>query len=233
LTDYAQERGIEVAAPWRIAAAIKALVPYWQARTVADVSRETCRAFVTTRGMSAGTARRELGVLRAAINHAHREGRITRIVAVHLPDRPEPRDRWLTRSEAAALLRASLRQPRVRLHLPLFILLGLYTGQRKEAILSLRWTQVDLDNARINFNSPGARRTNKRRARIPIPTRLLPHLRRARLRGTELGFVINDNGVRIRDIKRGFTSACRRAGLNAVTLTSYDIHARLGSCSAE
>ena len=115
------------------------------------------------------------------------------------------------------LLTASLRQPRVRLYLPLFILLGLYTGQRKKAILSLRWTQVDLDNARINFNSPGARRTNKRRARIPIPTRLLPHLRRARLRGTELGFVINDNGVRIRDIKRGFASACQRARLNHVT----------------
>ena len=218
LADYAQERGPDVASPWRIAAAIKALISFWQARTVADVTRETCRAFVTVRGMSAGTARRELGVLRAAINHAHHEGRITRIVAVHLPDRPEPRDRWLTRTEAAALLRASLRQPRVRLYLPLFILLGLYTGQRKEAILSLRWTQVELDNARINFNSPGAaRRTNKRRARIPIPTRLLPHLRRARHRGTELGFVINDNGDRIRDIKRGFTSACRRAGLKAVT----------------
>ena len=125
LADYAQERGPEVASPWRIAAAIKALIPFWQARTVADVTRETCRAFVAARERSPGTVRRELGVLRAAINHAHREGRITRTVAVNLPERPEPRDRWLTRSEAAALLLASLREPRVRLYLPLFILLGL------------------------------------------------------------------------------------------------------------
>jgi integrase len=179
LADYAQERGPEVASPWRIAAAIKALVPFWQARTVADVTRETCRAFVAARDRSPGTARRELGVLRAAINHALREGRITRTVAVHFPERPEPRDRWLTRSEAAALLLASLRERRVRLYLPLFILIGLYTGQRKQAILSLRWSQVDLNNARVDFNSPGARRTNKRRARIPIPNRLLPHLRRS------------------------------------------------------
>lgn len=217
LADYAEERGPEVASPWRIAAAIRALVPFWQGQTVANVTRETCRTFVAKRGRSAGTTRRELGVLRAAINHAHREGRITRIVAVHLPERPEPRDRWLTRAEAAALLMASLHEPRVRLYLPLFIMLALYTGQRKEAILSLRWSQVDLDNARIDFNLPGARRTNKRRSRIPIPGKLLPHLRRARLRGTELGFVINENGARIRDIKRGFASACRRAGLTQVT----------------
>src|SRR6516165_3211166 len=52
------------------------------------------------------------GFLRAAINHAHREGRITRPVAVHLPERPASRDRWLSRDEAAALLRAALREPR-------------------------------------------------------------------------------------------------------------------------
>jgi integrase len=138
-------------------------------------------------------------------NHAHGGGQSPR------------KTRWLTRSEAAALLLASLREPRVRLYLPLFILIGLYTGQRKEAILSLRWAQVDLANARVDFNSPGARRTNKRRARIPIPSKLLPHLRRARFRGAELGFVVHDSGARIQDVKRGFASACRRAGLENVT----------------
>src|SRR5262249_39803077 len=156
-------------------------------------TKEACRRYGTVRGRSAGTVRRELGIVRAAINHAHREGRITRPVAVHLPERPASRDRWLSRAEAAALLRAALREPRVRMYLPLFVLLGLYTGHRKEAILSLRWSQVDLDGKRIDFNVPEVRRTNKRRAKIPIPSRLLPHLRRARLRGTELGFVINEN----------------------------------------
>ena len=102
---------------------------------------QTCGRYVEKRGRSPGTVRRELGVLRAAINYAHRSGRITRPVAVELPERPEPRDRWLTRTEAANLIRAA-RTPQARLYLPLFILIGLYTGRRKEAILSLRWPQV-------------------------------------------------------------------------------------------
>jgi integrase len=106
---------------------------------------------------------------------------------------------------------------RVRLYLPLFVLIGLYTGARKEAILSLRWSQVDLVAGRINFNPAGGRRTNKRRPRIPIPPKLLPHLRRARQRGTDIGFVIHENGVRLKDVKKGFASACRRAKLEGVS----------------
>jgi integrase len=101
--------------------------------------------------------------------------------------------------------------------MPLFVLIGLYTGRRKEAILSLRWPQVDLDAKTINFELSGRRRTNKRRGLIAIPPRLLPHLRRARRRGTELGYVLHINGARIGDIKKGFARACQRAGLLRVT----------------
>ena len=163
--------------------------------------------------------RRELGVLRAAVNYACKRKRLTLMEAVgfELPEAPPSRERWLSRSEAAALLGAALREPRVRLYLPLFILIGLYTGQRKEALLSLRWSQIDLESGRMDFNSPDDRRTKKRRSRIPIPPRLMPHLRRARTRGTDLGFVIHDNGKKIGDIKKSFASACRRAALADVT----------------
>ena len=103
------------------------------------------------------------------------------------------------------------RTPQARLYLPLFILIGLYTGRRKEAILSLRWPQVDLHAGTIDFEVAGRRRTNKKRGMIPIPPRLLPHLRRARRRGTDLGYVLHINGERIRDIKKGFAAACERA----------------------
>jgi integrase len=157
-----------------------------------------------------------LGVLRAAINYAHKSGRITRPVAVELPERPEPRDRWLTRTEAAHLICAA-RTAQARLYMPLFILLGLYTGRRKEAILSLRWPQVDLEAGRIDFEVAGRRRTNKKRGVIQIPPRLLPHLRRARKRGTDLGYVLHINGECIKDIKKGFAAACKRAGLEGVS----------------
>jgi len=238
LTDYSTERGPKVVASDRIAYAVLALTDFFEGKTVANVTPETCGSYSETRKIrlphvrnskqqnkqrhveprqcSAGTVRRELGVLRAAINHAHKNGRITRLVAVELPEAPEPRDVWLTRKQAAALIRAA-RTPQARLYLPLFILIGIYTGRRKEAILSLRWPQVNLAMQTINFDIPGRKRTKKRRGIIRIPPRLLPHLRRARRRGTELGYVLHINGERIRDIKKGFAAACERAALENVS----------------
>jgi integrase len=103
-----------------------------------------------------------------------------------------------------------------RLYLPLSFFWSLH-GRRKEAILSLRWPQVDLEAGRIDFEVAGRRRTNKKRGVIQIPPRLLPHLRRARKRGTDLGYVLHINGNRIKDLKRGFAAACDRAGLEGVS----------------
>ena len=216
LNEYAEEHGPRVSAPARIAYAVEALADFFEGNSVADVTPQTCGRYVDKRGRSIGTARRELGVLRAAINYAHRNGRLTRPVAVDLPQRPEPRDRWLSRAEAARLIRAA-RTPQARLYMPLFILIGLYTGRRKQAILSLRWPQVSLEARTINFEVIGRRRTNKRRGVIAIPPRLLPHLERARRRGSELGYVLHINGARIADIKKGFAATCVRAGVNGVT----------------
>jgi integrase len=204
------------AAPARIAYAVLALTDFFEGNTAADVTPQTCERYAEKRGRSAGTVRRELGVLRAALNAAHKSGRITRPVAVELPERPEPKDRWLTRKEAATLIRSS-RTPQARLYLPQFILIGLYTGRRKEAILSLRWPQVNLEARTINFDIAGRKRTKKKRGIIPIPPRLLPHLRRLRRRGTDLGYVLHINGERIKDIKKGFAAACERAGVAGAT----------------
>src|SRR5262249_619880 len=216
LNDYQEERGKKVTAPSRIGFGVLALTDFWEGNSVADVTPQTCARYVEKRRRSAGTVRRELGVLRAAINRAHRNGLITRPVAVELPERPEPRDRWLTRDEAAWLLRAS-RTAQGRLYMPLFILLGIYTGRRKEAILSLRWPQVKLDTQTINFEIAGRRRTNKRRGVVRIAPELLRHLKRARRRGTDMGYVLHIDGKRIGDIKKGFAAACKRAGLTGVT----------------
>ena len=116
----------------------------------------------------------------------------------------------------------------MRLHLPLFILLGLYTGQRKEALLSLRWAQVDLEAGRINFNPPGRKQTKKRRPHVPIAPRLLPHLRHARRRATELGHVINRDGARLGDIKKGLRRPAPGPGWKASRPTRSGTRPRRG-----
>ena len=217
LVHYATERAPETKYPERIGYAIKGLLPFWGNLTVGDISRANCKAYLTARKVSTGTQIKELGVLSAAVKHAAAERHITYPPAVHKPPQPLGKDRWLTNSEAAALLNAArTSRGNTRLYLPLFIMLALYTGARKEAILSLRWTQVDFQNGRINFNAPGQVQTNKKRAHIPIPNRLLTFLRLARRRGTDLGYVVHLNGARLKDIKKSFDSAKERAGIEGI-----------------
>ncbi len=217
LSLYGEMHAPTTAAPKRIAYAVHALLTFWSGRTLDQVSKQTCKAYARSRERAAGTVRRELTALRAAINFAHEEGRLTRPVPVWLPEAPPGKDRWLTRAEAATLLNAARSAGRgARLYLPLFILIALYTGARKEAILSLRWRQIDLERRLIDFAGE-ARQTNKRRARIPIPDRLMTFLRLARLRSSEAGYVIHRDGRRLGDIKRAFASACRGANLAEVS----------------
>lgn len=224
LNDYAAEHGAKVTAPRVIGCAIEAMTPYWEGRTVADVTPLTCSRYVDWRGRSINTTRRELAVLQAAINWQFKNARLTRSVAVTLPAKPPSKERWLPTHEAALVLRAS-RTRKARLYLPLFILLALYTGRRHEAILALRWPQVDLVRGIIDFRKPGEIETAKRRGRVRIPDKLLHHLRRARKRGSELGYVLHIERERVVDgkrvvkqeriksIKKGFEAACIRAGL--------------------
>jgi len=74
---------------------------------------------------------------------------------------------------------------------------------------------VDLGAGTIYFEQ--GRRTNKRKGGIRIPPRLVPHLTRARRRGSDLGYVLHLDGERIGNIKKGFAAACARQGLDDVT----------------
>lgn len=103
---------------------IAALLPYWGTRTLAEVRRDTCRAYVEKRLVrvvekkdgtvertkrSMETIRRELSVLAAAIQHWHAShGPLTAVPVVTMPEKPAGRDRWLTRAEAVLLVAASL-----------------------------------------------------------------------------------------------------------------------------
>lgn len=217
LAYYAEHHAPHAADPARIGYAIDALLPFWTGKTLAQITPTACRAYVTERQIAPGTARRELGTLTAAQSFLKREGLLTSVVAATLPEKPEPKDRWLRIGEAARLLNAARQGGReTRQYLPLFVLIGLYTGARKEAILSLTWDRVDLDAGRINFAVPGRRKTKKRRPHLPIPRRLFPFLRYAHAR-RDGPFVLHIGGEPIQRIDKGFRAAVKRAGLEGVT----------------
>lgn len=180
---YGTERAPHVADPERIGYAIAALLPVLGSLPVASLTGAVCRRYGDARGVSPGTVRKELQVLQAAINHCVREGYLTAGRQLTLPAAPPPRDRWLTRDEAARLLRAARRNPNTR-HLARFILVALYTGTRSSAILGLRFMphtgggHVDTERGLMFRRAPGQAETKKRQPPIPLPRPLLAHLRR-------------------------------------------------------
>jgi len=66
LTEYAKAKMDEAMAPRVIGYSIQALAPFWQGKSVADVTKQACRRYGQMRGLSINTVRRE----RAAINFA-------------------------------------------------------------------------------------------------------------------------------------------------------------------
>ncbi|MEI4482175.1 MULTISPECIES: tyrosine-type recombinase/integrase [unclassified Phyllobacterium] len=160
---YKTDKADTTAQPKETEARIARLNEFFGTKAVADIKGKLCREFVTWRKTAAG-ARRDLEVLRAATNYYHAEHGLDVLPKFTLPEKSQPRERWLTRHEAALLLWAALgweivrdekthkpilkadgtplwirRRDQKRKHLSRLILIGLYTGTRPGAILGLQW----------------------------------------------------------------------------------------------
>jgi len=207
LSEYGEKHGPTTRRPALVGGAINKLVDFFADQSVVKVTSATCAEYVRWRTSQAdgrvrgggksvkvSTARRELVVLGAAIRWCWKEGKLDRPVPVSLPAQAGPRERHLNRAEVAALLAGALgwgrngkrHKARINRHLARFILIALYTGTRHDAVLRLRWTSnteggwVDLSSEVLYRRGAGAVETTKRRPPLPIPPRLLPHLRRWR-----------------------------------------------------
>lgn len=161
-------------------------------------------------GVSPGTILREGVTLRSALETAANAKWIARPVPyIQLPPKPDSRHRWLTREEAKRLL-AACTTP----HLRLFVMLGIYGGARKGAILELEWSQVNMDQCTVDFRKPGRRITKKRRTVVRMPAPLVVAMQEAWLVRTSDGRVLEYGGKPIASIRTAFESAVERAGLS-------------------
>ena len=233
ITYYVKEHLPTVKRPETAIKCIERLIPFWSEIKIEDIKKsksleyyeyrkrefeqwQKMYEFKSKRILSEATVRRELEQLQAAINYAHKDNIIDICPYVWKPDKSEPRTRWITVEEAAKLLQAARRNAKASNHLPIFILIALYTGARSEAILRLRWHQVDLEKGYIDFTNRRDSK-NKKAAIVPISGKLLGHLKRHRKYGTDIGYVIHINQDRIKSVKTSFKSACNDAGLKDVT----------------
>ncbi|GLS34855.1 hypothetical protein GCM10010869_04430 [Mesorhizobium tianshanense] len=181
------------AKPKETAARMVAVLNWFGDMRIGDINGKICRDYAKAHGDGAA-ARRQLEDLRSALNSYHREGYISSTPAIVLPPKSAPRDRWLTRDEAAALIRAAWRMRqswkgrpsdrRTGRHVARFILVALYTGTRSAAICgaAVRPTEraghVDLERGVFYRRAAGRLETKKRQPPVRLPNRLLAHIRR-------------------------------------------------------
>lgn len=231
LAIYATDRAAKQSRPKELLGRIERLGTFFGERTLADINGHVCRQYAEKRGRAAG--RRELEDLRAAIAYHHKEGLCTVKTPIVMPEKGSPRERWLTRSEAARLIWAAWRmtqkwkglesERRTGQHVARFILVALYTGTRAGAICNASFVShpdrgfIDLDRGMFYRRASSARKTKKRQTPCPIPDRLLAHMRRWRDRQIAHEFVVEWNGDPVGRVSKGFRRACETAGLGDVT----------------
>jgi integrase len=203
---YTQDRVANGGSEPRLRSLWKTLEPSFGYKLGKAITKQDCRDYAAMRrrqGKSPSTIKTELEALRACLRwHYGKEAPV--IVA---PAPSKPRDRYLTRDEARALL-AAIETPHVRL----FVTLALATGARMGAILDLTWDRVDFAHGTIDFMPAGRDKTNKRRVVVAMATKAREALLEAR-KAALSDYVIEYAGKQVASVKRAIASAARRSGV--------------------
>jgi integrase len=230
LNVYMSDRIKDISRPKALATMCINLGKFFGNRTIGELNGSLQRAYAAQRG-SQSAARRELETMAAAINHMVRDavGGANLKFSPVLPDAVPARERWLTRDEAAKLIRAAWRKREVRngketgrftsKHIARFILVGLYTGTRAGAICgaslipTIGRGYVNLESGEFRRLGYGKRETNKRQPTVDLPPRLLAHMRRWQRLGISKNSVVEFQGEAVLRVSKGWGEVITAAGL--------------------
>lgn len=191
----------------------KPVLKHFGALRADQIDAPRCRDYADIRskaGVQPGTVWTELGHLTTVLNWAKSTRLIDHVPSIPRPQKPAPKDRYLTRQGIERLLDAAS-QP----HIKLAVLLMLSTAARVGAILELTWDRVDFDRNQIDLRKST---TGPRKGRAVVP--MNPGLRDALLSAKQAAlsdYVIEWGGLPLKKITRGFSSAVKAAGLENVT----------------
>ena len=201
----------------RLDAAIKHLNEVFTDDNLCDIDVIACRGYIEARReqttirhgkvceTSDSTIARELGVLKAAANHALKWKRITldKMPTFEIPTNLSKGTIWLLDDELRKLY-ITARNHSDSMYA--FVRLLYITGSRRNAIENLEWTQIDFKRGVIYLNKPGQKETKKRRPTVPMgeARNVLEELRK----GSR--YVLGSNTDRYRQ----FTHVARLAGLD-------------------
>lgn len=183
------------------------LISVFKGKYLFEITPRMIEKYKATRlgKVAPATVNRELACLKHMYTKANEWGylKINPVKSVKLLKEPPGRLRYLNSDEAKTLLDAC------RDYLGSMVVTALNTGMRKGEILALRWKDVDLRNRKVTVRKP---KNNEIRV-IPINQTLYQEL--MNLSGQSDGEYVftNGDGRPFGDIKKGFSAALQRAGI--------------------
>jgi integrase len=187
--------------------AIKNLAPLYKCTT--RTLSKCIDLYIIGRNVSPGTINRELSVLQAALRWSFKRGDIDFVPSLSRLPSPLPRSQFLNEAQIKLLLESCRGYP----HVETFVRIALMTGQRLEAILSLKWDQVDFETGLVDFHDPEMPLAHRRKGRGIVPMSeglrsLLTSL------DQDCPYVIHKGGKRVRDFRVAWKTIMERSGLS-------------------
>jgi len=221
----------------RLQSGVKPLLAFFGNSELSAITPAEVERYVAWRSgkVKDGTIKRETGILMAAFNHAikkHGWKVANPCTSADLPSDPRGRVRYLTHPEASRLIQAA-RHPIMTGGRPLgvfnkspvladFIELALNTGCRKQELLGLKWSDVDLSTRLLRLAHTKAGRWQT----VPINEEarkvILRRMRRRNEVCPESPYVFFHEvqrgnarkGGRVHDLKKSFKAACKQAEIS-------------------
>jgi len=194
----------------RAKVAWKAAGDFWDKPPIARVDEQSAIDYRSRRAhCRAITVRNELAVIRAALNWCEKHKIIVKAPFIPMPRLPASTVGYLSKVDFRKLGDAA-----VRPHVQIFMKLAVGTGARSNALLDLKWDQVDFARGLITLNPIDRVQTSKYRAVVPMNGQLRATLEEAKA-GAMSDYVIEHGLNKVGSVKKGFAAACARAGLKA------------------
>ena len=183
-------------------------------KRLSDISTKDLEEFKSLRlkEVKPATVNRSLSVLRHLINLAKRWKKFfgdNPVSIVGMLEEHNQIERILTVDEEKRLLNESIG------YLRPIIFTALNTGMRKGEILSLMWSDVDLDLSMITINQTNSKSKKSRKVYINSALKRVFLELKLKSAGNEYVF-LDDKGNRLKEIKNGYSAACRRAGIEGL-----------------
>ncbi len=181
---------------------------HYAGKSMATLTTKAQKGYVQARldrGVAANTIRREVSVLKAALNHAFTNEEVESVPPIYMPPMAAkaPKGRTLTLDELARVL-----DDRMEPHVFTFAMVMLNTCCRPDAALDLTLDRCDFDSRLVTLNPEGRAQTKKHRPTVPMTDALRVHL--LSLPGP---YAVQWRGKRIRSIKTGIRRLRVRADL--------------------